>query len=147
MRGLRARVLTTACACAVLALPAQAHAAQQVSYPAVLQQVKSGPLIRAVLNRRLRHIEIKFRNLAEWEASYPAGDQPLLQRLLRERHIRVIFASSHKRTHRAAAVHHHLRYIAAGAAGALALLAIVWALLRRRRAGAPPAGTAEDAPA
>jgi hypothetical protein len=142
MRGLRARVLSIACVCTALALPAQAHAARQVSYPVLLRQVQSGPLIRAIINRKRGDIEIKFTNLDEWEAFYPPGAQPLLQRLLHARHIRVIFASSHKPKPKPKAVHHHLRYIAAGIAGALALAALAWALVRRRQRQAPTAGSA-----
>jgi hypothetical protein len=134
MPGLRARVLTIACVCIALAPPAQAHAARQVSYPVLLQQVKSGPLIRAIINRRRGDIEIKFRDLSEWEAFYPPGAQPLLQRLLHERHVRVIFASSRRARGKPKAVHHHLRYIAAGIVGAVALAALAWAIVRRRRA-------------
>jgi hypothetical protein len=142
MRGLRARVLTIACLCTALALPAQAHAARQVRYPDLLQQVKTGPLIRAIINRKRGDIEIKFSDLDEWESFYPAGAQPLLQRLLHERHIRVIFASSHKAKPKPKAVHHHLRYIAAAVLAALALAALAWALVRRRRRPAPVGGTA-----
>jgi hypothetical protein len=141
MRGLRARVLIVACVCTALALPAQAHAARQVSYPVLLQQVRSGPLIRAIINRRRGDIEIKFSNLDEWEAFYPLGAQPLLQRLLRERHVLVIFASSHKAKPKPKPVHHHLRYIAAGIAGALLIAALAWALIGRRPPPAPAGGT------
>lgn len=140
MLGLRARVLIVACACSALALPAQAHAARQVSYPVLLQQVRSGPLIRAIINRKRGDIEIKFSNLDEWEAFYPPGAQPLLQRLLHERHIRVIFASSHKAKLKPKPAHHHLRYVAAGILGALVLAALAWALIRRRRPRAPVDG-------
>jgi hypothetical protein len=129
---LRSRVLTVGCVCTVLALPAQARAARQVSYPVLLRQVESGPLIRAIINRKRGDIEIKFSNLDEWEAFYPHGAQPLLQRLLHERHVLVIFASSHKAKPKPKPVHHHLRYIAAGIAGALVLAALAWALIRRR---------------
>src|SRR5690348_6820963 len=108
MPPLRARAIVIAMLAAVLAAPASAHAAKQVSYPEVLAQVEHGPLIRAVINRRLSHIEIKFRDLSEWEAVYPAGAQPRLQSLLRERHIRVIFASTHHPKSKPKAVHHHL---------------------------------------
>src|SRR5690349_17675610 len=43
-----------------LSAPGSASAAMPVSYPAVLQQVRSGPLARAVINRANRHVEIKF---------------------------------------------------------------------------------------
>jgi hypothetical protein len=144
MPRLRSRAILIAMLLATLAVPATAQAAKPVSYPELLAQVKHGPLIRAVINRRLSHVEIKFRDLSEWEATYPAGAQPLLQRLLRERHIRVIFASSHHAKAKPKAVHHHLRYIAAGVLGALALGVLAWLLIRRRRS---PAALRGDAPA
>ena len=154
--GLRARVPLTAAACIALAVPAPALAARQVSYPVLLQQVKTGPLIRAISNHKRGDIEIKFRNLDEWEAFYPPGAQPQLQRLLHQRHIRVIFASRHRAKPKPGAVHHHLRYIAAGILAALVLAGAAWAYARRRparaspRGAAPPAATAawlaEDAP-
>jgi hypothetical protein len=134
MPRLRARAILIAMLLAALAAPASAQAAKQVSYPEVLAQVQHGPLIRAVINRRLSHIEIKFRDLSEWEAVYPRGAQPLLQRLLHARHIRVIFASTHHAKAKPKPVHHHLRYIAAGVLGALVLAGIAWLLIRRRRA-------------
>jgi hypothetical protein len=137
MRGLRWRVLLIAAACIVLAAPARAHAATQVSYPALLEQVKTGALIRAIINRGRGDIEIKFRDLSEWEALYPPGAQRELQRILHQRHIRVIFASRRKAKAKPRAVHHHLRYIAAGILGGLVLLGAAWALVRRRRPRAP----------
>jgi len=119
--------------------PAPTLAATQVSYPELLREVRSGPLIRAVINPTRGDIEIKFRNLSEWEAFYPAGARPTLQRLLHARHIRVIFASRHRAGARAAAarpVHHHLRYIAAAVLGALLLLGGGVLLYRRRSAPA-----------
>ena len=117
--------------------PKPAEAATQVSYPELLREIRSGPLIRAVINPARGDIEIKFRNLSEWKALYPVGARPSLQRLLHVRHIRVIFASRH-RAHPVSArpVHHHLRYIAAGVLGALLLLG-AGALVYRRRRSAP----------
>ena len=109
-------------------------------YPVLLQQVKTGPLIRAIINRKRGDIEIKFRNLDEWEAFYPPGGQPQLQRLLHQRHVRVIFASRHHAKAKPRPVHHHLRYIAAGTLGALVLAAATWALVRRRRPRTPVPG-------
>lgn len=120
-------------------LPAPAAAATQVSYPVLLREVRSGPLIRAVINPARSAIEIKFRNLSEWEAFYPAGSRPSLERLLHARHIHVIFASRHRAGARPAParpVHHHLRYIAAGVLGALLLLG-AGVFLYRRRGSAP----------
>jgi ATP-dependent Zn protease len=150
MPRLRARVLLIAFAFVALAMPAPAQAAKQVSYPELLQQVKSGPLIRAVINRKRGAIEIKFRDLSEWEAFYPPGAQHELQRILHARHVRVIFASRHKAKAQPHSVHHHLRYIAAGILGALALIGAGWFLIVRRRehppspaAGSPPDAHAE----
>jgi hypothetical protein len=143
MPPLRARVFLIAMLSLALASPAPAQAAKPVSYPELLAQVEHGPLIRAVINRRLSHVEIKFRDLSEWEAVYPPGAQPRLQRLLRARHIRVIFASAHRARPKPKPVHHHLRYIAAGVLGALVLAGVAWLAIRRRRA---PAALRSDAP-
>ena len=53
--------------------PKPAEAATQVSYPELLREIRSGPLIRAVINPARGDIEIKFRNLSEWKALYPWG--------------------------------------------------------------------------
>jgi hypothetical protein len=145
MPDLRARVLLIASVCILLVVPARAGAATWVGYPALLQQVRSGPLIRAIINHKRGDIEIKFRDLSEWEAFYPAGAQQELQRILHQRHVHVIFAGRPKAKAKPGAVHHHLRYIAAGILGALALLAAAWVLIRRRRppAAAPQGGTAQ----
>jgi hypothetical protein len=116
--------------------PTPAIAATWVGYPALLHQVKSGPLIRAIINRERGDVEIKFRDLSEWEAYYPAGAQNTLQRLLHARHIRVIFASRHAAIRpKTTTVHHHLRYYAASVLVVLAVIAggglLYW---RRRRA-------------
>jgi hypothetical protein len=141
MPDLRARLLLIASLCLALAAAAPAHAAKQVTYPELLAQVKSGPLIRAIINRKRSAIEIKFRDLSEWEAFYPPGAQPQLQRLLHERHIRVIFASRHRAAHvKPHAVHHHLRYIGAGIIGALVLAGGAFIVLRRRRTPPPARG-------
>ncbi|HEV2981427.1 MAG TPA: hypothetical protein VGX51_08340 [Solirubrobacteraceae bacterium] len=141
---MRSRAILIAVLLATVAVPSTARAAKPVSYPEVLAQIEHGPLIRAVINRRLSHVEIKFRDLSEWEAVYPAGAQPLLQRLLNQRHIHVIFASSHHAKATPKPVHHHLRYIAAGVLGALALAGVAWLLIRRRRSSPP---LHRDAPA
>jgi hypothetical protein len=143
MPALRARAVLLASVSLALAAAAPAHAATQVSYAALLAQVKSGPLIRAVINRTGGDIEIKFRNLAEWKAFYPPGAQPQLQRLLHARHIRVVFASRHTAARaKPHTVHHHLRYVAAGILGALALAGAAFLALRRRRPRAPLGGDA-----
>jgi hypothetical protein len=137
MPPLRARAIAIAMLLAALVVPATAGAAKPVTYPELLAQVEHGPLIRAIINRRRSDIEIKFNDLSEWEAFYPPGAQPQLQRLLHQRHIRVIFASAHHAKARPKAAAHHLRYIAAGVFGALALAAIAWLAIRRRRSPAP----------
>jgi hypothetical protein len=118
-----------------------ALAAKPVSYGAIVAQIEQGPVVRAVINPSLRHVEIKFRDLSEWLAVYPPGAQPQLQRLLHRRHIRIVFASGHRPQHRRAV--HHLRYIAAGIL--VAALATVGAVLaldgRRRRRREPRAQT------
>jgi ATP-dependent Zn protease len=129
---------------ATLALaPSSAVAATQVTYPELLNQLRTGPVIRAIINRTRGDIEIKFRDLSEWEAFYPRAAQPSLQRLLHQRQIRVLFASRPHAQARPAAVHHHLRYIAAAVIGALALIgAAAYLYSRRRRPGRGRAGAA-----
>jgi hypothetical protein len=138
-RGVRCAA-RRACALALLlagllaAVPS-ASAATWVSYPELLAQVRSGPLIRAIINPARGDVEIKFRNLDEWHAFYPRAQQAELQRLLAARHIRVLYVPRHQ-VHRppAAAVHHHLRYYAAGAVVLLGLLGGGIYLRSRRRA-------------
>jgi hypothetical protein len=127
----------------MLLLPAPAVAATWVSYPTLLDQVRSGALIRAIINPARGDVEIKFRNLDEWHAYYPASAQPALQRMLRARHIRVLFVPRHPaKAPRPAAAHHHLRYIAAGVLGASVLLAAAAFAYSRRR----PRGSAARTP-
>ena len=129
---------------AVAAAPAMA--ARPATYPEVLAQIRTGPVIRAIINRIRGDVEIKFRDLSEWEAFYPPGAQPVLQRLLRERHIRTLFAARPHPAHRKPGpVHHHLRYIAAGVVGVLAVIAIILYVYSRgrpasRQPGAAPPG-------
>ena len=131
---MRHRLLVIALLAALGVTASPSLAATQVSYPVLLREIKSGPLIRAVINRTRGDIEIKFRNLSEWEAFYPPGAQPGLQRLLHARHIRVIFATRPAATKpKPKAVHHHLRYIAAGVLAALAVLGAAALVYDRRR--------------
>jgi hypothetical protein len=140
---LRNRLLVIALLGALGVTAAPSLAAMQVGYPALLREIKSGPLIRAVINRTRGDIEIKFRNLSEWEAFYPPGAQPGLQRLLHARHIRVIFATRPAATKaKPKAAHHHLRYIAAGVLGALAVLGAAAFVYDRRRRTAATLGPA-----
>jgi len=117
------------------------YATTWVSYQKLLQQVRSGPLIRAIINPARADVEIKFRNLLEWHAVYPPGAQDTLQRLLHARHVRVLFVPRHPaRASRPTAVHHHLRYIAAGVLALFTLLGVGALVYRRRgqRAAADP---------
>jgi hypothetical protein len=115
----------------VLVMASPASATTWVSFPALLEQVKSGPLIRAIINPARGDVEIKFRNLSEWHAFYPRAEQSELQRLLDARHIRVLFVPRHPAA-KPAAAHHHLRYIAAAALAACVLGGGTAYLLRRR---------------
>jgi hypothetical protein len=125
-------------------ISAPALAARAVSYSALLREVRSGPLIRAIINPARGDIEIKFRDLSEWEAFYPPGARPSLQRLLHARHVRLLFASRHPaRSSKPRTVHHHLRYIAAGVVAALLMIGGVVLLYRRRRR---TGGLAADTP-
>ena len=143
---MRLPALVVALLAALAFAPASARAATPVSYPELLNQIRSGPVIRAIINRYRSDVEIKFRDLSEWEAFYPRGAQPELQRLLRERHIRVLFASRpHAARRPSPTVHHHLRYVAAGVIAALAVIgAVLFFYSRgrpaRRRPGAAPPG-------
>lgn len=109
-----------------------------VPYPKLLEQVRTGPLIRAIINPARLDVEIKFRNLDEWHAYYPAGAQQELQTLLRRRHVHVIFVPRPT----AAATHsatggHPLRWAVAALAAAALLVAAALAVRRRRRRTAP----------
>ena len=136
MGALRHRLLVIAVVGA-LGLPATpAVAATWVSYPELLTQVRSGPLIRAIINPQRGDVEIKFRDLSEWHAFYPAGARPTLLRLLYARHIRVLFVPRHPASKaRPATVHHRLRYIAAGLIVAAAVIGAGFVLYRRRSHG------------
>lgn len=144
---MRRHALVLLAALAVLApvlAPGAAAAATPVSYQQLLDQIRSGPVIRAIINRPRGDIEIRFKDLLEWESPYPRSAQPMLQRLLHERHIRVLFvAGPHPARSSSTPAHHHLRYIAAAVVAVLLLIAAAAYLrLRRRRAASPPAGAA-----
>lgn len=143
MRTLRrARILfALAGLCGFLGLAGTpTYAATPVSYQELLVQVRSGPLIRAIINGPRGDIEIKFRDLSEWEAFYPPGAEHTLVQLIRRRHIRLLFVRRHP-TARAkpTSTHHHLRYIAAAVIGALMVVGAVLLGYRRRRRQAPAA--------
>ena len=133
MPALRVRLLVIILVGTLCVGATPAGAETWVSYPVLLHQVRSGPLIRAIINPVRGDVEIKFRDLSEWHAFYPASAQPALQRLLFARHVRVLFVRRHQaRAPKPATVHHHLRYIAAGVLGAMALIAAaVFAYSRR----------------
>jgi hypothetical protein len=138
---MRRATLIIALLLALAVSAAPAAAATWVSYPALLEQVRSGSLTRAVINRGPAHVEIKFRDLSEWEATYPRSQQPQLQRLLQARHIQVIFATPPRARHATpATVHHTLRYVAAGVLVALLLSGAAIYLHYRRRRGVPAPG-------
>jgi hypothetical protein len=140
---LRRATLITALLFALAIPAAPALAATWVGYPAVLEQIRSKPLIWAVVNRGPAHVEIKFHDLSEWEASYPRSEQARLLALLHARRVRVIFATP--RHAAPVSVHHHLRYIAAGVLAAVLLSGAAFYLYSRRRRGvtAPGAGAPE----
>jgi hypothetical protein len=136
MDAVRHRLLAIAVVGALGLSATPAVAATWVSYPVLLAQVRSGPLIRAIINPWRGDVEIKFRDLSEWHAFYPAGAQPTLRRLLYARHIRVLFVPRHQASKaRPATVHHHLRYITAGVIGAAAAIGASFLLYRRRHGG------------
>jgi hypothetical protein len=128
------RGLLIALLAGALVAAAQAQAATWVSYPQLLDQVRSGRLARAVINHAPSHIEIKFASGREWEAVYPRRDQRMLQRTLHARHIEVIFAARPHARAGARREHHRLRYITTAAlAAALAIAAGLFLLDTRRR--------------
>jgi hypothetical protein len=125
------------------ACPATASAATSESYSTVVTQIKTIPLVHAVINPKGNHVEIKYPNGTEYIAVFPQGGQPALQRLLHERHIKIIFASRHQAKPRPAPVHHHLRYIAGGILlGAIAVIGGVLLYRRRRNAAGSDAAPA-----
>lgn len=131
----------------MLACAPVAQAATWVSYPTILHQLRTGPLIRVIVNRPLDHVEIKFANLDEWEAVYPPTAEATVQRLTERRHIHLIFASKRPGpgAARPAAVHHKVRYVTS--AVLLALLATGaawWWLAQRRRRSATHAPAASS---
>jgi len=130
-----------AVAIGVLGIGSPALAETWVSFPVLLAQVRSGPLIRAIINPARADVEIKFRNLDEWHAYYPRTRQVDLQRLLHARQIPVLFVPLHQAAAKpAGASHHRLRYILAGVLVVCALVGVAAAYLLRRRRPADPAG-------
>jgi hypothetical protein len=130
-----ALLVASIAAVAAPAAPAQAYAETWVAYRALLAEVESGPLIRAIINPTRHDVEIKFRNLAEWHAFYPAAEQPELQRLLRARHVRVLFVPRALATKvKPAVVHHTLRYVLAAIVFATVLAGGALHVWRRRSA-------------
>jgi hypothetical protein len=134
-----AAVVAVVLACAFSAPPALAAPSTAgqtwVAYPKLLAQVRSGPLIRAIINPTRMDVEIKFRNLDEWHAYYPPGAQRQLQRLLRTRDVHVIFVPRPPAaTASTAGGGHPLRWALAG--GALLALLTGGAVLLFRRARA-----------
>lgn len=110
-----------------------AAAATWVSYQQLFAQVRSGHLIRAIINPFRGDVEIKFPDLDEWHAFYPAGAEATLSRVLHDRHVRVLYVPRPKAPPPAAAPH-RARYLAV--AGSLCLLAVLlggWFVRRRKR--------------
>jgi hypothetical protein len=119
----------------VLALAASAAAYPEtwVSFPSLLHQLRTGAIVRVIINPARSDIEIKFRNLDEWHAYYPPADRRELERLTESRHIHLIVVPRHRARATHAAVHHHLRYILAAILGALLVAGAAVALVRRAR--------------
>ncbi len=107
-----------------------------VPYPRLLAQLRTGPLIRVIINPARMDVEIKFRNLDEWHAYYPAGAEAELQRLVRARHVRVIYVPRRKAaasTQTTSGGGHPLRWALAGVAAAVVLAGAAALVLRTRR--------------
>ena len=133
-RRLRRALCAAACALAAVSLAAPAaQAFSWVSYPELLAQVRSGPVIRVIVNHRGGGVEIKFKDLYEWKARTTPAQETEVVALVHSRHIHLIFAGRPHAKPKPAAVHHHLRYIAAGVL-AVAVIAGGAVLLFRRRA-------------
>ncbi len=128
----RPRLIGAAALVAAIALPAPARAETWVGFPALLAQVRSGAIVRAIINPARHDVEIRFQGGQEWHAYYPPSEQGELQRLLHARHVRTLFVPRHPlaKPHHAGAPH-HLRYIAAGVLAACAVGGVL--LLARRR--------------
>jgi hypothetical protein len=125
--------LLAALALVALAPGASARAETWVRFPVLLRELRTGDVIRVIINPARTDVEIKFRNLQEWHAYYPPAAQRELQRTADARHIRLLFTPRHTAAaHHSAAVHHHLRYIAAAVLAALAIAAAAVALSRGR---------------
>jgi hypothetical protein len=134
-RLISAPIAIAVLAVGLLAAAPAARAETWVSYPTLLQEVRGGDLVRAIINPARRDIEIKFRNLSEWHAYFPASAQRELQHVLDARHVRVLFVPRNRAAlARHTAVHHHLRYIAAAVLAACLLVSGAILLLRRRGA-------------
>jgi len=107
-----------------------------VPYPRLLAQLRTGPLIRVIINPARMDVEIKFRNLDEWHAYYPAGAEPELQRLVRARRVHVIYvprAKAAAATQTTSGGGHPLRWALAGVAAAVVLAGTAAVLRTRRR--------------
>lgn len=108
-----------------------------VPYAQLLSHARTDRLIRAIINPARSDVEIKFANLDEWHAYFPAGAQGELQALFRRRHVHVIFVP---RTASAAARRtsggHPLRWTLAGIAVAASIAGAALALRSRRRRAA-----------
>jgi hypothetical protein len=132
--------LSLSLAIALLSPPAPAASVTAgqvwVPYPRLLAQLRSGPLIRVIVNPARMDVEIKFPNLDEWHAYYPAGAESEIQRLVRARHVHVIYVPRPKAaaaTQTTPAGGHPLRWALAGVAAAVALAGAAAIVLRARR--------------
>jgi hypothetical protein len=134
-----------ACAlCGVLAMPAsQAFGATSAtpnytkeSTQAYAQQLASGQIAEAVINKRIRTIRITLKSGEHVKARYQAHEEPKVVAALKAKGVpvRILTPAEAKAEASKSPVHHKLRYIAGGIL--IAVIVIVGAVLlwdRRRK--------------
>jgi len=134
MRCAARRLLLVVAAVGALGTTADpAAAATWVSYQQLFAQVRSGHLIRAIINPSRGDVEIKFPNLDEWHAFYPPGAEATLSRALHDRHVRVLYVPRPQAPPPATAAHHARSLAVAGSVCLLAVLLGGWFVRRRKR--------------
>jgi hypothetical protein len=137
--AIRPVLLSLALALSAL-LAAGAGAAQAVVYQketltAYEEQLKSGQIKEATVNKRVRSIRLTLKDGSYAVAKYAPHEEPKVLAELRRRHVPVSVLSPEAAKARAskAPVHHKLRYIVGGVVIALIVIVGAIVLYRRRR--------------